>query len=392
MYEILENLKQARNGFRGGHETQTNKKRLEHRCSWTLRKAASVPYRARVAETLMNEIFRVCTPNNNNNNNNNFNHSLINNIINNNLKNILNKITTQIISQIDQNQNEGKIQNRAKHQIPTTSFNKKITKSTENVVESVKKKGGVTEDQKGTVNEKDMVKDVQKTQKRKRNHRRKKKPSKVLIVDESYTLFEATKGLLEVKDQLFKYNSTYYHTNYFTANTSWKKFKLCHGAAKIRESDNAGGTSVISEAMSFEVLKKMIGAKILSTENEIIYFPIGKITDYAIQVSNHENTVTLGVSVTRAMKYQGVFEREDANRLLEKKLFGVICSSENSSYPKFAKQILHIWGTDKRTARILKDVYENDIAQCYKHNTIVIVTVAKKADWLFWEKKSTNNF
>ncbi|KAJ6245545.1 hypothetical protein M0813_19964 [Anaeramoeba flamelloides] len=162
---------------------------------------------------------------------------------------------------------------------------------------------------------------------------------------------------------------------------------LSRGASKIRDSENAGGTSIISEAMSFEVLKKMINAKLLSTENEILYFPEGKITDYAIKVTNHEHSVTLGVSVTRAMKYKAIFQRSDAIRLLEKKLFGVICSSENASYPKFAKQILHIWSTDERTARILQDVYNNKISIQYKHNTILIITIAKNAKWIFWEKR-----
>ncbi|KAJ6253145.1 hypothetical protein M0813_13481 [Anaeramoeba flamelloides] len=225
--------------------------------------------------------------------------------------------------------------------------------------------------------------------KRRRRRRRRKKESKILLINKSYTLFEHTKGHLKVNSDLFCYNSKCFHTNYFKANKTWDQFLICKGAQKIRDSDNAGGTSVISEAMSFEVLYKMINAKLLTTENEIMYHPIGKITDYAIQVSSHENTVTLGVSVTRAMKYRGVFEKKDAVRLLEKKLFGVICSSENSSYPKFAKQILHIWSTDERTSNILKDVYNNDISNQYKHNTIIIVTVGKNVDWLFWEKKGT---
>ncbi|KAJ6238997.1 hypothetical protein M0813_25580 [Anaeramoeba flamelloides] len=227
------------------------------------------------------------------------------------------------------------------------------------------------------------------TKKQKIHPKRTKKPSTIVFLSNSYTLQEATQSHLQVKECMFVYTSRYFHINNFVAHKQFKDFTLCDGAIKIRDSENAGGTSIISEALSFEVLYKMFNASLLSTENEIVYYPIGKITDYAVQVSNHENTVTLGVSVTRAMKYKGVFERKDAVRLLEKKLFGVICSSENASYPKFAKQILHIWSIDQNTANILKDVYENEISNYYKHNTIVIITVSKNTDSLFWEKSST---
>jgi len=53
---------------------------------------------------------------------------------------------------------------------------------------------------------------------------------------------------------------------------------------------------------------------------EVSYFPYGgSITDYVCEIFGHK----VGVSVTRAMKYRGVFMEEDAVTLLNKKLLGI---------------------------------------------------------------------
>ncbi|KAJ6228866.1 hypothetical protein M0813_08365 [Anaeramoeba flamelloides] len=240
-----------------------------------------------------------------------------------------------------------------------------------------------------------QIKNKNKIKKKKKVEKIKKITLKITPYDKKFVnrnskILENSRQLEKLKKSFFVYSSKMYHCNQLISKCCFNKYKLTKGAQKIRDSENAGGTSIISEAMSFQVLKKTINAKLLSTETEIVYCPEGKITDYAIKVSNFENTVTLGVSVTRAMKYRGIFQKEDAIRLLEKKLFGVICSSENSSYPKFAKQILHIWSTDQRTSRILNNVYHNYISNEYKHNTIVIVSTAINSDWIFWEKMAGN--
>lgn len=54
---------------------------------------------------------------------------------------------------------------------------------------------------------------------------------------------------------------------------------------------------------------------------EVSYFPEGgSITDYVCEMFDTK----VGVSVTRAMKYRGDFEDEDAEHLLNKKLRGKI--------------------------------------------------------------------
>lgn len=52
---------------------------------------------------------------------------------------------------------------------------------------------------------------------------------------------------------------------------------------------------------------------------EVEYFPEGgSITDYTCEMFG----TTIGVSVTRAMKFNGIFMEEDAETLLNKKLKG----------------------------------------------------------------------
>ena len=59
---------------------------------------------------------------------------------------------------------------------------------------------------------------------------------------------------------------------------------------------------------------------------EIEYWPEGsKKTDYSVMLYGRP----IGVSVTRAMKFKGVFTEEDARVLLYKKLFGILVSSAN---------------------------------------------------------------
>lgn len=58
---------------------------------------------------------------------------------------------------------------------------------------------------------------------------------------------------------------------------------LTEGGRRIRDLPNAGGNSVASEVMSYEVLRASYGAELLKTEMELEYFPMGgSITDYSV--------------------------------------------------------------------------------------------------------------
>lgn len=76
-----------------------------------------------------------------------------------------------------------------------------------------------------------------------------------------------------------------------------------------------------SEALSFELMQALFGARLTHTEMEIEYFPMGgSITDYCCEMFGER----VGVSVTRAMRFHGgCMTEEEATALLSKKLNGV---------------------------------------------------------------------
>lgn len=67
----------------------------------------------------------------------------------------------------------------------------------------------------------------------------------------------------------------------------------------------------------------MFGASLRKTEMELAYAPAGcKITDFSILMDDE----VVGVSVTRALKFKGVFNKEDAKLLLSKVIdFPYLC-------------------------------------------------------------------
>lgn len=153
---------------------------------------------------------------------------------------------------------------------------------------------------------------------------------------------------------------------------------LSRAAIRLATVPNAGGNSVLSEVISFEFFRSCFNAKLLKTEMEVDYYPMGgSITDYVCGMFGRK----FGVSVTRAMKYMGEFTDEDAERLLSKKLKGVVQSSKNS-LENWEKQILHVWTPSKDTANTLTRVY-NTLDKDVTSNTVVIVTVAHNSKYIF---------
>lgn len=160
-----------------------------------------------------------------------------------------------------------------------------------------------------------------------------------------------------------------------------QNMNLSHSAEKIMNVPNAGGNSVISEVLSYEMMQRCFGARLLKTEMEVDYiFDGGSITDYLCEMFG----VMLGVSVTRAMKFQGEFTEEDAERLLNKKLKGVIQSTRNA-IDHWQKQLLHVWATSHRVANIVSKVYSS-VPENLKANTVVMVTIAHDTSEIFTNK------
>jgi len=167
----------------------------------------------------------------------------------------------------------------------------------------------------------------------------------------------------------------------FTATQAHKEsMLLCEGSNRMLHLPNAGGNSLWSEVISFEVLNSMFNAKLLKTEMELQYWPLGcKITDYSVELFNQ----TIGVSVTRALKFGGKFEEQDARNLLEKKLYGVNVSSKCVvKEHAWSKQIMFVWAEQEYVADVIDSVYQS-ISDELKANTLIFVVVSKNAKWLY---------
>lgn len=185
-------------------------------------------------------------------------------------------------------------------------------------------------------------------------------------------------------------------TNYFnkTAKTTGmsnsEEFKaitknLSPSGQLILSEPNAGGNSVFSEVLSFEILHRAFGASLLKTEMQIDYFyENSKKTDYSVML----NGKTIGVSVTRAFHFMGDdhFTDVDARILLRKKLNGVICSTDCvTERDSWEKQILHCFVRSERVAQILRQEYRK-MKSHLRSNTIVLVTVVPDVSCIFFEK------
>ncbi|ELU02307.1 hypothetical protein CAPTEDRAFT_209470 [Capitella teleta] len=94
-----------------------------------------------------------------------------------------------------------------------------------------------------------------------------------------------------------------------------KSMELSEGAMRIRDTANAGGSSIISEFLSYELMHRCFGAKLRKTEMEMNSNG-GPMTDYTCDIFGKY----LAVSVTRAMAYNKKFTFKDALKLIEKKL------------------------------------------------------------------------
>jgi len=168
-----------------------------------------------------------------------------------------------------------------------------------------------------------------------------------------------------------------------------KKTSWSSDSVRMINLPNAGGSSLWSEAMSLEVLHRAYGASLAKTEMEIRYYPYGsKITDYSCTLFGH----VVGVSVTRAMSFAQQYKRADAQKLLRKKLFGVIMSSQNVlQEDAWVKQILHLFCPNQRIAAIVQDEF-NKFPLDLISNTILVVTVSRGIPWLYTDNKLKYQF
>jgi len=159
---------------------------------------------------------------------------------------------------------------------------------------------------------------------------------------------------------------------------------LTDDAMRLLTEDNAGGSSSISEAMSFELLHRSFGAKLDKTEMELRYFPSnGAMTDFSVTL----DSIELGISVTRALQPPNAptYSEADAELLLRKKLQGVLQSTRTCCNATWTKQLLHIWAQSTTIAEKLQLVYER-LEPELLGETVVLVTLCQGLPELFGER------
>lgn len=157
---------------------------------------------------------------------------------------------------------------------------------------------------------------------------------------------------------------------------------MTEDAQRVFKTENAGGSSELSEAFSMELLARTLGARLHKTEMELAYFTgdgsASKITDYSIVLDGR----VVGVSVTRACKgwppIAGSYTVQDSLRLLSKKLLGVNESSRHVSNADWTKQMLHVFVADASYMAALNEAAAL-IPPALIANTVVLFTLCTGA-------------
>lgn len=176
------------------------------------------------------------------------------------------------------------------------------------------------------------------------------------------------------------------------------KMELCEDAIKCLSTANAGGKSILSEALSTEYIFRLYNAYDIIPEMKITYSHEYKMLDLIATLpfqfikNNTISSLRVGISVTRGMFYGNSdgFTEEQAIDLLNKKLYGLIvarnCVVEAHN---FDKCILHIWCQTPRIACLLKKAFEsmdiNDYGLDVKGCVILILTVCTE-EWIYTDK------
>ena len=176
-----------------------------------------------------------------------------------------------------------------------------------------------------------------------------------------------------------------FYWNCLRPHKKYADFSLSPWSQKVLMSANAGGSSIISESLSAEVLVRMFGAGGIRTEMEIEYVTSSKIVDFTIKMYGKN----VGVSVTRAMGWpiEAQFTYAHGHRLMRKKIAGLIVARENAR-ERFDVAILHVMCSSNRIKNVLYRVYKK-LPRDFTCDIIVLCTVADESRYIFTNKVET---
>ncbi|SIP85742.1 Hypothetical protein PACV_25 [Pacmanvirus A23] len=171
-----------------------------------------------------------------------------------------------------------------------------------------------------------------------------------------------------------------FYWNYFIPFMDYREFNYGINARKVLTSINAGGNSIVSEAISAEIMSRMFSAKNIRTEMEIEYlFSNWKIADFTVRMFNKN----VGISVTRAASYNLPFNIESADILLRKKIIGLVLARNGTSdKDSWQTSILHILAEESRIKNLLHKAYKRLPCEL-KDNIIILCTVTGPSDYIY---------
>lgn len=155
--------------------------------------------------------------------------------------------------------------------------------------------------------------------------------------------------------------------------------RLTAGGREIIDDGNAGGSSIMSEVFSYEMLYRCEQAILLKTETEVLYTdPMSKLTDLLVEIDG----MKIGVSVTRAVAFpfDDPYPPERALSLLNDKLADILISSQNvDPADRWVKQILYVIAYAEGHATVLEDALLM-VDPAVRADTVVMVTVSDGED------------
>ena len=153
---------------------------------------------------------------------------------------------------------------------------------------------------------------------------------------------------------------------------------LTPGGARMINTPNAGGNSLLSEVFALEQLTRCEGATLLATETEIVYSTPGKITDFEASIQGEK----IGVSVTRAETYPlgQTYTLQAATTLITRKLDDIQTSTKDvSPGDKWDKQILAILAYDDQAADTMAQAWTM-LDDATRADTLVVITTTDGDD------------
>ena len=170
------------------------------------------------------------------------------------------------------------------------------------------------------------------------------------------------------------------------AGEMFDKAFLSDGGDRILGTPNAGGSSIESEVMSFEILHYCEGATLLKTEKEITYGPVvdggpTTITDLLVEIDGRK----VGVNPIRVYKpsNQPQPTEADIKTSLEGKLNSIRGSSARvTPADKWVKQVMHVYTVSQANADTVMRVLPT-IDAVIRADTVVMVTRSVGGGFLY---------